>query len=92
VRQFAERLRLTIARTAFPPLSGGQAVTVSFGAAERRSGEEMWELFVGADVALYEAKSAAATGSLPCRGDAIEVYRRHAAVGARVTDDVQAAS
>jgi len=51
-------LRLTIARTAFPPLSGGQAVTASFGAAERRSGEEMWELSARAGVALYEVKSA----------------------------------
>jgi diguanylate cyclase (GGDEF)-like protein len=57
-QQFAERLRQTIARTVFPELPAGRAVTASFGVAQRRPGEGMWDLFVRADTALYEAKSA----------------------------------
>jgi diguanylate cyclase (GGDEF)-like protein len=57
-RQFAERLRLTVARTVFPVLPAGRAVTASFGVAQHRPGEGIWDLFERADAVLYQAKSA----------------------------------
>jgi diguanylate cyclase (GGDEF)-like protein len=53
---FAERLRQGVRDEAFPVLPPGRIVTCSFGVAEFRPGETLWEVLDRADQNLYAAK------------------------------------
>jgi diguanylate cyclase (GGDEF)-like protein len=63
-RVFAERLREDLERARFTAVAPGRSVTASFGIAQRREEETVWDVVSRADRALYAAKNAGRNRSL----------------------------
>jgi diguanylate cyclase (GGDEF)-like protein len=63
-RAFAEELRETFETTRFAAAAPSWSVTASFGIAEHRESETVWDLVSRADRALYAAKNAGRNQSL----------------------------
>lgn len=63
-RMFAEGLRENLERARFTAVAPGRSVTASFGIAQRRDGETVWDVVSRADRALYGAKNAGRNRSL----------------------------